>query len=101
MEYLNNAWSVEEDCEGHEVRQDCEGEDGTSRHQAVDERRRARAKGAFEGPHTRHQGFEGDEAHGWRSPPPSRYPRRRSRPPPVSFSVFRVLLHSDPPAAPS
>ena len=64
--------------------------------------RRAHAEGAFEGPHARHQGFEGDEAHGWRSPPQSRYPRRRSRPPPVRFSVFRLLLHSStlPPGLP-
>jgi Transposase domain (DUF772) len=54
----------------------------------------AHAEGAFEGPHARHQRFEGDEAHGWRSSPQSWYPRRRSRPPPVRFSVFRLLLHS-------
>jgi hypothetical protein len=41
-------------------------------------------------PHAGHQGIEGDEAHSWRSPAPSWYPRSRTRPPPVGFSVFRV-----------
>ena len=81
---------------GTKSAKDCEGEDGTPCHQAMDERRRAHAEGAFEGPDARHQGFEGDEAHGGRSPPQSWYPRRRPRPPPVSFSIFRVLLHSVP-----
>ena len=64
---------------------------GTSRCQAVDQGRRAHAEGSLEGPHARHQGIEGDEAHGWRSPAPSWYPRPRTRPPPVKFSVFRVI----------
>src|SRR6478609_567290 len=64
----------------------------------MDERRRTHAEGAFEGPDAGHQGLEGDEAHGRRSPPQSRYPRRRPRPPPVSL-IFRALLHSRPPAA--
>ena len=42
-------------------------------------------------PHARHQGIEGDEAHSWRSPAASWYPRPRTRPPPVRFSVFQVI----------
>ena len=53
--------------------------------------RRAHAEGSLEGPHARHQGIEGDEANSWRSPAPSWYPRPRTRPPPVRFSVFRVI----------
>ncbi len=66
----------------------------------MDKRRRPRVEGSLEGPHARHEGIEGDEANSWRSPAPSWYPRRRTRPPPVRFSVFRLVSAPLPIGAP-
>ena len=57
----------------------------------MDKGRRPHVEGSLEGPHARHESIQGDEANSWRSPAPSWYPRRRTRPPPVRFSVFRLV----------
>jgi hypothetical protein len=64
-----------------------EGEDGASRHQAVDERRRAHAEGAFEGPTPVTKVSKVMKRTVGALRRRAGIPRR-SRPPPVRFSVF-------------